>query len=339
MPPRFGRIAAPEPFFSPKRIAVWAGIGFCSLVSLFLFLGTSSDSITNEPPLVFPANTNQLILGDDAAPNEVMLPVTRTMDFNTVTLQSVLSIRTELFRSFQGMLVSEYKPSAEVFSRLNEKAKWVSEAGMFYVGPTQPSAWRGVSFEATPILNPFLLIEPEVWGTSVREPNRINWKEKNISLADASDPTYPFAPKPQVIWLNLHSREIKVQYDLTKFSLYINPHLTTVLRPAPTTFEFSNYNANDLGFKTLQFLPGKSLNCEVDSALKEPMIINDYLTFLPKIYSSPDGYNQRRLRMPGARLVKIKNLPAQAVFGLWSSSEVSQNQLMTPDLTYVINFQ
>lgn len=277
---------------------------------------------------------NVLTLGADASEDAISIRLSNPINLNSIAFESVLAIRASELTSAHKLLSAKYTPSGRVFGAVDPKAAWVSFAGYYYVGAV-PSAYVGYSMESTPLLNPMLLLAADFVGSSIHTPNKILWKQKDVSSEWAVDPNFPFAPYPVSIQFLPKAKQLLIEYDLTSYTARLNAYIAQPITPAPTTVSFSAYNARDLGFRSVAILPDRSSNIGAVEEAGKPSAINDIVGHWKEWFGSPEGYNHRSKTLKNLSDIPISTLSASISIGLWRAipEDIKEAE---PDLIVVV---
>lgn len=300
------------------------------LLALSLYLGVfwhSSERV--------PGNRNALLLGSRADLDEVKVPVIRPREMNSMSLEEILQFRTSLVEARRELLARPYRPWEQVFRRLQPGLPWMSLAGVFVHGPSTLST-TGVSSESRAIFNPYLLLMPEVWGLSIWGDRHLEWKPEAITAQRLTDPSFPFYPRPSGLVFHPKARTAEVSYNVSQFLLETAELIKTPIPPSDIEFGVSAYNARDFNLRYVQLLLDKSSEIENRQQPKEPQFIIDYLLASSTYCGNPEGCNHRNPYVAAFTKVRIKSLPAVAVFGLWRYKPTNPD--FKPELTFTMKF-
>jgi hypothetical protein len=241
------------------------------------------------------------------------------MDFDFMTKDQVLQLRTEAVYWYPDLIAGEYKPAESIFGQIVDGLPWWGLAGQFYYGQGDESI-EGPAEESRFILNPFLLI--------AAEPHTF-WDRSVISETQILQSEFTFYCEPTRLRWMPQEAFAEVHYSAS-----------CAARLGYRYFDLISYNARDFNLNYIFVSYPESVNINKNPQPTEPYAIPHYI-HQGGSCGYPGGCNGGCNNMspptPPIDALEITGFPAQVVIWLWRESPLTTYE--TPDMVYVIHFQ
>jgi hypothetical protein len=275
---------------------------------------TSSQNNELKKPKQMPKpHVNNLATGQIAHDEVVDVKIEPLMDLDFKSKAEILGLRTEAIHKYPQLLQGTYQPSNEIFGRIEDGAPWWGTLGVCYYGKGDKSI-EGLSEQSLSILNPYLLVVPQV--TMV-------WDPAVISVNDAGNDVHPcYCHARSLRWYPKESLA-EVTYDAA-----------CVSNSWGGMIELIAYNAKDFGLNYIYVSYKDSSNISKDN---EPAVAYNNPQFLHRGGSCgyPGGCNNVSPQTPPIDQIRMQGYPAKIVIRLWQADPKAVEQ--PPDMTYIIH--
>ncbi len=278
-------------------------------------------------------NSNHLLLGDQATTHEIKIPTVPMQDFDALTRDEIIALRSQAVARVPGVIASPYIPSAKVYGSIGDRRPWWGLTALFLSDyyPTTDfgglNAPRGVSLLSQPILNPLVLVTMWLVPTGCFKEPLPSIRQENLdSLAQDA-----WTPPSDLIYFPA-KRQAHIAYNTKPYLelWHSRGYLTSDCR----TFEliFSLTNPHDLGFQYVQLSSQQSTGITIQPHTS-PFPLN-HMIHVGGSCRHPGGCNNASPPTPEADGIFISAQSAKLVFKFWNSRPANDN---TPsDLDYII---
>jgi hypothetical protein len=286
------------------------------LLALILLLGLIA-AVLLVPRLLSkpPPNDNALNLGQAAPSSEIDLVIRPPIDFDFMTKDQVLQLRSEAVYWYPDLIVGEYKPAESIFGQIVDGLPWWGVAGQFYYGQGDESI-EGPAEESRFILNPFLLV--------AAEPHTF-WDRSVVSETQIRKPGFTFYCEPTRLRWRPQAASAEVHYSAE-----------CAARLGYGYFDLISYNARDFNLNYIYVSYSDSVNINKSPQPTGAYAIPHYI-HQGGSCGYPGGCNNMSPPTPPIDALEITGYPAQVVIWLWRDLPDSPDE--SPDMVYVIRIQ
>lgn len=284
-------------------------------------------------------NQNALAVGAKAvagAADAIEIELNPPVDLDFMSRADVLKLRRSEVQRYADLLAAPYDPSDDVFAQIEDQRPWWGIAGEYFYGPGEKSI-VGASEESRFILNPYLLVAADFWGSSdPSTPSLWDWDTSRIGQADLDRPDFPFVCQPEGLRWRPRAAQSEVTYDVTRCLTQISRWAKYSYTVADVVFDITAYNARDLNLNYIQLVQAESSQIKLNTPFDQPIAEPEFL-HRGGSCQYPGGCNNASPRVEQFDQLSIVQLPAQLIAHLWRDRPASSKQ--PPDVTFAIHFK
>lgn len=249
--------------------------------------------------------------------------------------KEILQARLDVLQQYPFLLQADYKVSRSVFHKIDDTKPWLLLQNLFFYGASAAPAY-GPPSDIRWIANPFILVYPEFRSFSISGNPPIRWKKNIVTPEILASPSFPLYPVPGDLLWSSGAASALLSYNLSSYVDILSQYVEQ--KPALTNFEFGVLagNAQDFGYRFIYLKLGESSGISKSSEVGKVSQIFEFV--LPHKMESSELVLNRSLAMTsGVSKIRVKSLPARAVFYLWKSKPGGPEE--EPDFRFVLEMR
>ncbi|NMC62063.1 MAG: hypothetical protein GYA55_02740 [SAR324 cluster bacterium] len=270
-----------------------------------------------------------LFVGPSTTSGPLAIPIYKVSKATKTSIATLSDYQSKIASDFPDLV--RLPKNSDFFSEVKDEKPWWSIEGHYVYGPGEIS-YEGVPAEAEGIANPLILIRPDFVGLSIY--GSLVWNKATILENNAlQKENFPFHPEPDKLDYFPSESRAEVSYDISRFLFRVNEWTEDELTKEDISFLPVTYNAAFFGFPYAALSSRESQNL-AQTDWSKIIFTKAPLRFFYKLCGNPEGCNHRSSNFMMRPAIKVKALPATAVFYLWKKFPTKKRS--EPDFKFAI---